>query len=353
MKRVLLVKTSSLGDVVHTLPAVTDAWQELAGEVQFDWVLEESYVPLVKHHQAVAGIIPVAMRRWRRRPFSPGNWFELRDFLRQLSQKTYDLVIDAQGLLKSALIARWSGSPVVGLDRNSAREPLASRLYCKKLEVPRDLHAVQFTRRLFAGALDYTLPETPPDYGVPEQKEQKSTASNPGPRKLRLMLIHGASWSSKLWPESHWRQLAGIMAGEQHQVLIPWGDAAEEARARRIAESIGGASVLPRLGLGDLMAELAGVDGAVCMDTGLGHLLAALNVPTVSLYGPTTPNLTGTRGRDQEHLVADASCSPCLKRSCRYARAPGYHSPCLTDMKPEAAWEQLQQLMERRALGSV
>ena len=345
VKQVLLVKTSSLGDVLHTLPAVTDAQLELAGQASIDWVVEESCAPIPERHRAVSRVIPVAMRRWRKRPFSIHNWSELRSFLRLVRLNTYDLVIDAQGLLKSAVIAGWSGAPVVGFDWHSAREPLASCFYSRKLGIPRSQHAIECTRQLFAKALGYPLPDRTPDYGlVPSGKACFSS----GCRTLRLMLVHGSSWASKLWPEAYWRQLAKMISSDGHEVLIPWGNTAERQRAEAIALDIRGVSVLPRLGLSDLMAEMAGVDGAVCVDTGLGHLLAALNVPAVSIYGPTAEMRTGTRGVSQDHLLSTEGCSPCLKRVCRYTGRRVQSPPCFTKLTADLAWSRLQLLLERR-----
>lgn len=158
--RVLLVKTSSLGDVIHTLPALTDAARAIPG-IQFDWVVEEGFAEIPAWHPAVARVIPVAIRRWRKNLWQTLRNGEWRRFKQRLKEVDYDLVIDAQGLLKSAWLTRYVGkTPVAGLDGDSAREPLASRFYRRAYPVAWGQHAVERTRQLFAQALDYPLPES-------------------------------------------------------------------------------------------------------------------------------------------------------------------------------------------------
>jgi heptosyltransferase-1 len=294
--RVLLVKTSSLGDLIHTFPALTDARTALPG-VRFDWVVEEAYTELPAWHGAVERAIPVAIRRWRARPWRAWRSGEWAAFRQELARRRYDRVIDAQGLLKSALIARLVDAPCAGLDAASAREPLAARACHHAIAVPRALHAIERTRRLFAAALGYPLPAQPPDYGI--------SISHSGEGDARaLLFLHGSSRAAKCWPEAHWRELAAFAAGAGLRVLLPWGNEDERARARRIAASGANVSVLPRLTLAGLAACMQQVCAVVAVDTGLGHLAAALGVPCVSLYGPTDVGLVGTVGSRQLQLVA-------------------------------------------------
>ncbi|TKD40094.1 lipopolysaccharide heptosyltransferase I [Azotobacter chroococcum] len=309
--RVLLIKTSSLGDVIHTLPALTDAARALPG-IRFDWVVEEGFAEIPAWHPAVERVIPVAIRRWRRSLWQATTRGEWRRFRQSLGDD-YDLVIDAQGLLKSAWLTRFGGAPVAGLDRRSAREPLASLFYGLRHPVPWGQHAVERVRQLFAQALGYSVPATVGDYGL-DRKRLAAPAAAP-----YLLFLHGTTWDSKHWPESYWRELAERMAGEGWAVRLPWGNAAEQARAERIAERLAAVEVLPRTNLAGIAGILAGASACVAVDTGLGHLAAALDVPTVSLYGPTDPRLTGAYGRHQRHLTSDyPACVPCLQKTCGY-----------------------------------
>jgi heptosyltransferase-1 len=312
--RVLLIKTSSLGDVIHTLPALTDAARALPG-VRFDWVVEEGFAEIPGWHPAVDEVIPVAIRRWRKhlwQTFKNGEW---RRFKRRLNETPYDLVIDAQGLVKSAWLTRYVKAPVVGLDKASAREPLASRFYDRTCAVAREQHAVERVRQLFAQALGYELPAGLGDYGLDRTRLLDATV----PGVPFVLFLHGTTWATKHWPELYWRQLAERMGEQGLQVRLPWGNPVEKARAERIADGLEHAQVLPRLNLAGVARVLAGAQACVAVDTGIGHLAAALDVPTLSLFGPTNPGLSGAYGKSQVHLAGDyPACAPCLQKKCTY-----------------------------------
>ena len=315
--RVLVVKLSSLGDVIHTLPALSDAAEALPG-ICFDWVVEEDFAEVPAWHPAVDRVIPIAIRRWRKRPLKSFRGPEWRRARTALRRHHYDAVIDAQGLLKSALVARQVRATRYGMDRHSVRERLATSFYHHKIQVPRDMHAVERIRLLFARALNYRLPQGPGDYGVRENLALPGREIPPG-----LLFFHGTARAEKLWPEAHWVELAKLATEQGYAIWLPWGTALERERAERIASASGQAStvqVLPRLDLLGLSGMLLQVSAAVAVDTGLGHLSAALDVPTVSLYGPTRISLIGAYGRNQVHVqsplgVADTSDPLAMMRS--------------------------------------
>ncbi len=304
--KVLVIKTSSLGDLVHTLPALNDACGQIPG-IRFDWVAEENFAEIPDWHPAVDRVLPVAIRRWRKnlwQTFRNGEW---RDFKRALQATRYDAVIDAQGLFKSAWITRKAQGPKFGLDRDSAREPIASRFYDHPKAVAKGQHAVERVRQLFAQSLGYRVPEGLGRFGL----DRRSFADTDGlrPAKPYLVLLHGTTWPTKHWPEPYWCELAQALNREGFALCLPWGNPVERARAERIAaacEQAGAAAedvrVLPRLNLSGIASVIAGATAVVAVDTGLGHLAAALEVPTVSLYGPTSPDLVGAYGVGQVHL---------------------------------------------------
>nr|WP_272891955.1 lipopolysaccharide heptosyltransferase I [Stutzerimonas stutzeri] len=324
----MLIKTSSLGDVVHTLPAVTDAQRAVPG-IQFDWVVEEGFAEIPAWHPAVAQVIPVAIRRWRKQPLQTLRSGEWQRFKARLRETRYDLVIDAQGLLKSAWLTRYVKAPIAGLDRDSAREPLASRFYDRRYAVPRDQHALERVRQLFAQSLGYSVPETIADYGL-----DRNQLATPGEAPY-LLFLHGTTWPSKHWPEQYWRELAERMSEFGWAIRLPWGNADEKARAERIADGLAGVSVLPRLNLGGIAKVVAGARACVAVDTGLGHLAAALDVPSISLYGPTLPGRVGAYGRSQVHLCASG---PNAGKGDR-------HKPCFDDLSPERVASELKALL--------
>jgi heptosyltransferase-1 len=326
--RVLLVKTSSLGDVIHTLPALTDAQRAIPG-IQFDWVVEEGFAEIPAWHPAVAQVIPLAIRRWRKHPLRTLRSGEWRRFKARLRETHYDLVIDAQGLLKSAWLTRYVKAPVAGFDRDSIREPLASRFYDRCYAVPRDQHALERVRQLFAQALGYSIPEMIADYGL-----DRGQLATPGEQPY-LLVLHGTTWPSKHWPEAYWRQLAERMSEFGWAIRLPWGNAEEKARAERIAQGLPSASVLPRLNLGGVAKVVAGARACVAVDTGLGHLAAALDVPSISLYGPTLPGRVGAYGRSQVHLCAPG---PNAGKGDR-------HKPCFDGLSAEHVASELKALL--------
>ena len=344
--RVLVIKTSSLGDVIHTLPALTDAGKAFPS-IRFDWVVEEGFVDIPRWHPLVDRVMPVALRRWRKNLFSSRTRAEWRQFYQVLREQEYDLVIDAQGLLKSAFVTRIArGETYSGLGWSSARESLASLFYRKKYAVAKGQHAVLRVRQLFAAALGYELPSGVPQYGV-DRSRLVATPEEPP----YLVFLHGTTWKTKHWPEQHWMELVNIANQQGYGVKLLWGNAEEKERAERIAQQSSQVLVLPRLGLMEIAQVLAGSEGIVAVDTGLGHLSAALDVPTVSLYGPTNPILTGALGESQVHLASALSCAPCLSRKCKlYIQsslklASPLYPPCLSGLVPAAVWAALFALL--------
>lgn len=301
--RILVVKTSSLGDVIHTLPALTDAMRAMP-YAMFDWAVEEGFQEVPGWHPAVREVIPVALRRWRKSIKDSLFGREWRECKQRLRENHYDCVIDAQGLLKSAWVARQAHAPIYGLDRNSIREPAASWFYRYKFDVSWQQHAVERVRSLFAQALGYALPETRGDYGL-----DKNFFVDIVPRERRVLFLHGTTRADKHWPETYWQQLCTQVNAAGCRVLLPWGNASEHERAQRIANNARDAVVLPRLNLTQLASEIATCAAVVSVDSGLGHLTAALDVPAVALYAPTDPAKIGTYGLHQTHLRA-ADFSP-------------------------------------------
>lgn len=293
MPRLLIVKTSSLGDVIHNLPILADIRAHVP-DMQFDWVVEESFAEIPMMHPAITSVIPVAIRRWRHNLLSPNVWREMSDFRKRLRATRYDYVLDTQGLLKSALIASAAKGPTHGQDRHSARESLAALLYRQVHAVPRGQHAVARNRKLAALALGYAGPETPPDYGIRAQPVQLPI---PLPSSY-VVGLHATSRDEKLWPTENWIALGRQLFSEGLQLLLPWGNEQEFVRAKSIAAEVPHAIVLPRLTLKELASILTGARGVIGVDTGLVHLAVALNVPTVALYIHSDHSLTGAYPAD-------------------------------------------------------
>lgn len=288
----LVVKTSSLGDVVHMLPAVTDV-RRCFPRIRIDWVVEESFADIPKLHPGVEYVIALALRRWRKRLWRPSVIREIKMCRRALRQHEYDVVLDSQGLIKSAVIARMANGPAYGPDKNSAREPYAARFYQHVFCVPKGQHAIIRNRNLTAQAFGYPLSNTPPDYGV-------VPPAQPGlalPKRY-VVCLHGTSDDAKLWRNQHWVMLGKALAANRLVALFPWDNEHEQRRARTLAAEIPSARILPRLAVKDIVGVLNGACAAVGVDTGLVHLAAALGRPTVAIFVGTAPGLTGVVGQN-------------------------------------------------------
>ena len=306
--RVLLIKTSSMGDVIHALPALTDAMRAIPG-IRFDWVVEEAFQEIPAWHPAVDRVIPVALRRWRKSPLKAIFSGEWRRFVLALRKESYDLILDSQGLIKSAWLASKAKGPRVGFDKRSAREPLASGFYQKKFFVDPDQHAIARQRALFGAALGYTVPASEPDSAL-------SIKWEPDRERPYIFFLHGTSWPSKEWPEENWIELAKLANADGYQVKLTWGNERERARAERIA-MVSGVKVLPRMELGKISKELAGASRVIGVDSGLAHLAAAMNIRSMTLYGSTSPAKTGVLANNNQNLYLSLPCSPCLDVTCK------------------------------------
>ena len=310
--RILWVKSSSLGDIIHSFPAISDALAANA-QIRVDWVVEEHFTDVLKLYREPIEPIPVALRRWRRHLFARNTWKEFKHFRKTIQTKPYDLVIDAQGLVKSACLLLGIKSLKLGMNAASCREPLAAYAYNKTFTVARNQHAVMRTRELMAKALDYPLPTSAPDYAIKLQDSTPNVATHP-----YIVFIHGSSWPEKAWPLTHWQNLAKLLNQQGYKVKLPWGNTTELHNAQQIAKAGDkidkGIEVLPKLNLTELARVIYESRALVAVDTGLAHLAAAMDKPCVSLYLVTSPLLTGCYGRQQVHLAVCGQETPHIKK---------------------------------------
>lgn len=303
MPRVLLVKTSSLGDVVHNLPVATDIALALPG-VEIDWVVEEPFAAIPGLHPGVANAIPAAVRRWRGSAWSSATRQEVKAFIARLRATRYDAVIDSQGLLKSAVITRLAHGRRYGLDWAASREPLFA-FYDRTFHVPRTLHAVERNRSLAARALGYALSPRI-DYGIDATRKRYAWQGAGD----YAVLVHSTSARAKLWRDEHWVTLGCSLAQQGVSSVLPWGTEEERGRADRLAAAMPHAVVPPRMALADIASLLAGARCAIGVDTGLTHLAGALGIPTVGVYTATDPARTGLHGCARAANVGGPHRSP-------------------------------------------
>ncbi len=297
--RILIVKTTSMGDVVHALPAISDIRRYRPG-ITIDWLVEAPFAAIPALHPAVRRVIPIAWRKWRKSLFAAPTRAAIAEARAALRQDEYDLVIDLQGLLKSVLWGVQARGPLAGYDRDSIREPLAALAYRRMVRVSREAHAVARNRALVSGLLGYRLPDTwpeaRPDFGI-----VAPAFDSPGqqgawqPPVLGAALIPCASRPEKLWPEAHWIAIGQRLRRASLTPVVVWGSDEERARAERIAAGCQGI-VPPFLSVAQMAAVLSRARQIVGLDTGFSHLAAAFGAPTIGVYCDHEPGLAGITG---------------------------------------------------------
>jgi heptosyltransferase-1 len=310
MAEILFIKTSSLGDVVHHMPAITDARRHLP-DARLAWVVEEDYAPLARLHPGVDEVIPVATRRWRKHLFTPATWREIGRFRATLRARSFAVAIDTQGLLRTALIASAVRGIRHGYDRASIREPLACQFYDIRHRVERHAHAIPRNRTLCGLALGYEA-KHPLDYGL-----DRAAIAGAAARRPYAALIHATAKPGKLWADAHWVAVARGVRDRGFDVVLPWGAAAERIRSEAIAVAArldqghgqGHSQVPERRPLDAVAALIAGASFVIGVDTGLVHIAAALGVPLVAIFVDSEPGLTGPIGGGPIEVVGGKRAS--------------------------------------------
>lgn len=284
---ILIVRVSSLGDIVHNMPIVADIRRHYP-DANIDWVVEEAYVDLVRLNPEVRAIIPVALRRWRKRLFDEHIRAEIRAFLERMRSQQYDLVLDTQGLFKTGLIMGMAklapGGQKVGLanaTEGSGFESVSKWFHTKSIPVGKRTHAVERGRQVTAAALGYTL-DTPADFGM--VAPEIDSGMDWLPHKPYVVFFHGTAGASKKWAVANWIETGRLLADQGFPVLLPWGDAEEKLAAGQLAAQIPDAVVLPKLGMMQAVVLAQKAALVVGLDTGLTHVAAAYCRPTIELY---------------------------------------------------------------------
>jgi lipopolysaccharide heptosyltransferase I len=301
MAAVLFIKTSSLGDVIHHMPALTEA-QRQRPDARFSWVVEEAFAPLVRLHPAVTEVISVASRRWRKSIWNPATMMDVGGAYRRLRARPYDEIVDTQGLARSAVLARIARGRRHGYDRDSIKERLASALYDVRHKVSRDLHAIERNRRLTGLALGYE-PRGEPHFGL--DRARFRTAG-----ERTVLLLHGTARPAKEWPEDNWIALGRTLAARGLTPILPWGNERERASAERIGRAVGNSRVPARVPLDEVVRLIASVEAVVGVDTGLLHLAAALGMPLVAIFAGSRPELTAPIGKGPMRVLGEYGKSP-------------------------------------------
>ena len=320
--KILIIKLTSMGDLMHALPALTDASKQIPN-IEFDWVVDESFSEIPLWHPKVNSVIKTNHRIWKRNIFSFKLLNEINNIKKILNNKNYDAVIDMQNNLKSAAVSYLIKEPVNGMDKESVREYLAHFAYQFKHSIAKDDHAINRQRNLLAMSLDYKIKEEKLDYGITTNNFKKPKLQLP---KNYLFLVHNASWPSKMWPISYWQELIKYINQEGFVGLLPSGSIEEYERARKIASVSDQCIALKTLSLNETAFIINQAEGCVCSDTGLAHLAALLNKPSVTMYSVTKTGLIGTKGKNQKHIIASDSK--------------------MESIHPQLVWKELELLMK-------
>jgi len=296
--KILLVKLSSLGDILHNLPIVWDLRTRLP-DAQIDWAVEEGYVhllePLLSSYdfKGIDRIIPFGLRRWKKNLFKLATWKEFFSFRKILQSTTYDVLIETQGLLKSAIVCslakKNTGAVIAGLANAtefSGYEPLARLFYNQSVQVPSQCHAVDRSRWVICSALDWSLIDRndSPQFYPAKWIASLSKSAVDGLNAPYVLCFHSTARETKRWPNEHWIVLGKNLSARGYQLVFPWGSASEKSISELLASQIPNAFVPPTFSIEDAFPVIFGAALTVGVDTGLTHLAAVLDRPTVEIY---------------------------------------------------------------------
>ncbi len=292
---ILIIKLSSLGDVLHNLPIVWDIRTQYP-DASIDWLVEENYVSLLTPLQSQASyrgidhIIPIAMRRWKKNPLSQQTRQEWRAFRQNLQATHYDMVIETQGLLKAAWLTRLAkrspNAVIAGLGNateDSGYEPLVRCFYTDSVQVPLRCHAVERSRWVAAAAMNVPVPKNKPQFYPPTFLQSLKTSESPF-NKPYVLFFHATARAAKQWGESNWIALGNTLAKQGKQVILPWGNTPEKAVSERLSTQIAHSIVSPAFNICEWFGVIANAALTVGVDTGLTHLSAMMHTPTIELY---------------------------------------------------------------------
>ncbi len=305
--RILIVKLSSLGDVVHAMPVVHDL-RVARPATSVDWVVEPAFAPLLRRVDGIGEVIDCALRRWTAAWWTPPVLAEWRGFFARLRRVRYDAVLDLQGLTKSAVVARLAHGVSYGLANRTdgaSHEPPARWLVDHAIRIAPRTPAVERSRELAARALGYTIAGAPV-FGLRARVSTRAAGAAP-----TLVFVHGSSRADKTWPEPRWIEIGRRAVAAGWRIALPQADAVELARAERIRTAIGGAAeVWPAMALDALVDRLGAAQGVIGVDSGLAHVAVALDLPHVQLYNVPTAWRTGPPAANGRQVAVEGAPLP-------------------------------------------
>ena len=343
--QILIVKTSSFGDIIHAVPALVDAHQNIPN-CRVDWLIDDQFLHVINEHPLVNQAIPCHWRRFKGNLLAyrrSSEWLELK---RQLRLKQYDAVVDLQGLLKSALLTKLCRPHAShGYDWHSCKESPASLLYRTRHKISRCQNAISRNRQLMASALNYQLPTSVPQYNWQDQARHSTNA--------HILLFTNTSWSTKYWPKTHWIELGRQLVAMGFVPTLVWGSPSEQQFVQTLNHAIPGSHLLGKTSMGELQRLIASANGFVGVDTGLTHLATAMDCPGICLMGATDPNLTGPLGQFTRTTFSNLDCSPCKSRRCTHREFSPNISPCMQRIAPNQVIGQLIAMIQLKTQAQI
>lgn len=337
--KILIIRLSSMGDIIHTLPAVTDATKSIPN-IEFHWVVEKSFAQIPAWHNSVHKVFPIELRKYKGKLLKGVNYYF--EIIKALRKERYDLIIDSQGLVKSMLIGLFCKGNVSGYSKHSAREPIASIGYKYKHNITHNQHAISKNRALFAKSLGYSIDNSinTISYGIRAPAVDSNTNDN------YIIFLHGTTWSSKCWPFYRWLELANIISEHGIRIEVTYANSQQQQRAFRLAKLASNVTVRKHMEIDEAATWLQGSRAVVSVDTGFGHLAAALEKPVIGIFGPTKTHLTGILGHEShvQLLSSPRYCAPCLQKKCPMltAKNKGITSLCMDDHTAKDIWNILK-----------
>ncbi|HXV65080.1 MAG TPA: lipopolysaccharide heptosyltransferase I [Vicinamibacteria bacterium] len=340
----LVVRLSSLGDLVHTLPAVS-ALRRGFPDSRIDWLVERRHSEVLRDNPDIDEVIEVDTLAWRRRLLSRRTWSEIRSSVRRIRARRYDAVLDLQGTIKSSVSSFLAkGNRRIGFADDQLKERVAGWLYTERVH-PNGNRAHAIDRHLYLlTALGIESDRRSFPIAVSEEVESVGRATLSGLGLTDFVVVNpGGSWTTKRWsPEKFGALAAAIYREWKLPTLITWGPG-EQGLAREVAEaSASAAQVAPATSLREMMPLVRKARLLVSGDTGPMHVASALGVPVVGIFGPTDPARNGPFGEADEVVLKTVACGPCYKQRC-----PGFGNVCMTSIEVEDVLSAV-----RRKLGS-
>lgn len=343
---ILIIKTSSMGDVIHTLPAIEDLYRNLHN-IKVDWIVEPGFSEIPAWHLAVNKIIKLPLRKWRKNPLKYIFNGEIISVIKNIRAKKYDYIIDLQGLVKSAIFAKFAKGIKYGLCINSIREKLAAIFYNKKITVLKNQHAITRNRQLLAKIFQYNIDQNDVSYGL-----NKSIIKNIDETLLSkinfpyLVFLHGTTWASKHWPESYWFELAKITTDSGLNICVTYANDKQYQFVQKIAKISNKIHIIPTMSISQAAKLIANSSCVVGVDTGFCHLSAALDQNTISIFGSTDINKSKPLGKNQAYFSSKFSCSPCMSKDCRFSNSSVYlkdkiFPPCYKEISPQLIFDEI------------